>query len=226
MGAFLARQGRFLALAVLVVLAVSAVAYAAIPDENGVFTACINGTDGSIRIIDPSAGAECRGGENRVTWNKKGIEGPKGPTGATGLQGPRGAQGPTGPAGGPSGPQGEPGQPGPKGDTGAQGPAGPGALWIAYSDVFAYGSPGVTATKLRTGVYDVTFPRDVTTCGASVSNSYYVTGGINPNLAQPAPPNVLAVEQDISKPNTLVVGERSLSGELTDGPFTLAMLCS
>src|SRR5689334_4217023 len=119
MGAFLARQGRRLALAALVVLAASAAAYAAIPDGDGVFTACI-AADGSLRVIDPSAGGECRGGENRVSWNKKGIEGPKGPTGATGPQGPRGAVGPAGPAGGPPGPQGDPGPPGPKGDPGAQ----------------------------------------------------------------------------------------------------------
>src|SRR5690349_17556428 len=96
---FLARRGRRVVLAVVLVLGVSGgIAWASIPDADGVFTACISNADGSIRMIDPSAGQSCTGGENRVQWNKKGVEGPKGPTGATGPQGPRGAQGPAGPA--------------------------------------------------------------------------------------------------------------------------------
>src|SRR3954454_7070927 len=131
-GGALRRLGRrwtmAIAAAVGVVAVAAGVAYATIPDADGTFTACITNATGSIRMIDPSAGDTCTGGENRVAWNKKGIEGPKGPTGATGPQGPRGAQGPTGPAGGPPGPQGDPGPAGPqgpKGDTGAAGAQGP-----------------------------------------------------------------------------------------------------
>src|SRR5262249_31345390 len=106
MRALFARLSWRVVAAAVVVLAVSGgIAWASIPDENGVFTACISNATGAIRMIDPSAGQTCTGGENRVTWNKKGVEGPKGPTGATGPQGPRGAQGPAGPAGGPPGPQ-------------------------------------------------------------------------------------------------------------------------
>src|SRR3954447_22129201 len=127
MRALLVRRSRRVVLAALAVLAVSGgIAWAAIPDADGVFTACI-AADGSVRMIDPSldgTAGHCVGGENRVSWNKKGIEGPKGPTGATGPQGPRGAQGAPGPAGGPPGPQGETGPQGPKGDTGATGAKG------------------------------------------------------------------------------------------------------
>src|SRR3954469_21477301 len=147
MRALLVRRSRRVVLAALAVLAVSGgIAWAAIPDADGVFTACI-AADGSIRMIDPSldgTAGHCVGGENRVSWNKKGIEGPKGPAGATGAQGPRGAQGPPGPAGGPPGPQGETGPAGPKGDTGAAGAQGPAGGPGPKGDTGAQGATGAT----------------------------------------------------------------------------------
>ena len=125
------RSRRVVVVAAGLLVLTGGIAWASIPDADGVFTACI-ATDGSIRMIDPSldgTAGHCMGTENRVSWNKKGVEGPKGPTGATGPQGPRGAIGPAGPAGGPPGPQGDPGPAGPqgpKGDTGATGATGPG----------------------------------------------------------------------------------------------------
>jgi Collagen triple helix repeat (20 copies) len=148
MRAFVTRRGWRLLFATVAVLTVSGgIAWAAIPDENGVFTACISNADGSIRMIDPSqsgTAGTCTGTENRVSWNKKGIEGPKGPAGATGAQGPRGAQGAPGPAGGPPGPQGDTGPAGPKGDTGATGAQGPAGGPGPKGDTGATGAPGAT----------------------------------------------------------------------------------
>ena len=85
-------------------IAVGGIAYASIPDSNGVIHACYhvdgNGqinADGSIRLIDPGATAgkpnttECRSNEKTLDWNAQGpagATGPKGDTGATGPQGP------------------------------------------------------------------------------------------------------------------------------------------
>jgi hypothetical protein len=111
------------------------VAYAAIPDGNKVFTACMLKGVGTIRLIDPSLPAsnpmshcETRF-EKQVTWNGGGQPGPTGATGVAGPTGPRGAdgaRGPTGPAGptgarGPTGPTGADGIDGDRGPTGADG---------------------------------------------------------------------------------------------------------
>jgi hypothetical protein len=78
--------GLFLAL-------VGGVAYASIPDSNGVIHACRKNTDGSVRVIDTDLGQTCASGWTAFTWNQTG---PQGPTGATGAQGPAGADGVSG----------------------------------------------------------------------------------------------------------------------------------
>jgi uncharacterized membrane protein len=92
----------------IVALAVSAgvatLAYASIPDGNGVIHACygVNGhgqVDGnaSLRVIDPAStntnGQACKNNEKALDWSQTG------PTGATGPQGPQGPTGATGPQG-------------------------------------------------------------------------------------------------------------------------------
>jgi hypothetical protein len=67
-----------------------------------------------------SATATCARGENKITWN---VEGPQGPAGAAG---PQGVAGPAGPAG----PQGEPGVAGPAGPQGEPGPTGSGVKMV------------------------------------------------------------------------------------------------
>ena len=99
--------------AVVVGLTAGGVAYASIPDANGVIHGCYspNGaksTGGSpLKIID-SASASCSNGEQAITWNQKGPTGARGPTGANGTNGTNGtngkngvtgARGATGPAG-------------------------------------------------------------------------------------------------------------------------------
>jgi Collagen triple helix repeat (20 copies) len=97
------------------------VAYAAIPDSGGVIHGCYQKNVGNLRVIDPSAGDNCRPSEVPIDWSQTGPAGPQGPKGDTGATGPHGHKGDTGPAG----PQ------GPKGDTGATGPQGPAGSGLA-----------------------------------------------------------------------------------------------
>ena len=119
------------------------VAWATIPDDHGLYTACKLNATGTIRLIDPSGPtssllSRCTSHETRITWNQKGQKGDAGPTGAVGSQGPKGETGATGPAG----PQGDPGltgAPGANGDAGA--PGTPGAV----------GSPGLQGPAGQVG---------------------------------------------------------------------------
>jgi hypothetical protein len=84
--------------AVLVALASGAVAYAAIPDSNGVYTACKLNATGTIRLIDPAIGGgsllgRCSSLETRITWNEKGDQGVPGPKGDQGIPGAKGDPG-------------------------------------------------------------------------------------------------------------------------------------
>jgi hypothetical protein len=121
------RIGRFrlspaLAVAVtLLVLALGGVAYATIPDSNGVIHGCYD-SGGNVKVIDTDKTASCPKGYTALSWNQTGTQGPKGDTGPAG---------PTGPTG-PTGPKGDIG---PQGDPGPQGPAGP-----AGPDVWYYNS--------------------------------------------------------------------------------------
>ena len=126
------------------------VAWATIPADSGLYTACKLKATGTIRLIDPSGPSSsllsrCTSYETQITWNQKGLKGDPGLTGANGtsgvdgkdgLAGPKGADGtngvngnngPAGPKGdnGASGADGQPGAPGQDGQPGAQGQAGP-----------------------------------------------------------------------------------------------------
>jgi hypothetical protein len=83
------------------------VATGAIPDSGGAVHACYQKNEGSLRVIDTTAGQACRSSEKSLDWNQTGPAGPQGPKGDTGLQGPKGDTGPQGPQG-PQGAQGPP----------------------------------------------------------------------------------------------------------------------
>ena len=128
--------------------------------------------------------------------------------------------------------QGPKGDKGDKGTTGDTGPAGTGALWANVRSVgnTLSGSPGVSSTELRTGVYRITFPRDVTNCGVSLSAAAYVGLGIvGINAATIDPPNsshfFFSVFQDLGTANSMAVGVRDQTGAFAESPFTIAMLC-
>src|SRR4029077_4514409 len=79
------------------------IAYASIPDSGGTIHGCYASKDGTLRVVDPSAGQSCDPKhETALDWNAQGVQGPAGPagpTGAAGSQGPAGPTGPQGPAG-------------------------------------------------------------------------------------------------------------------------------
>ena len=64
----------------------------------------------------------------------------------------------------PKGAKGDPGAPGAPGAPGQQGPAGPGAQWATVNGAgtIVRQSGGITAAKVQTGGYAVTFPEEVT----------------------------------------------------------------
>jgi len=78
----------FTALGAAALLALAAgVAYATIPDGQGVIHACYKTNKGDLRVIDTGG---CAVGELPLSWNQIGPQGPVGP------QGPQGAPGETG----------------------------------------------------------------------------------------------------------------------------------
>lgn len=109
-----------LALPTAAVLGVGAAAgIAAVPAGDGTISACYAGPNGAsiggsvvapgaVRIVDPSLGADpkggtvasaCQAGETKVSWNETGPVGPTGPVGTQGAPGAAGATGAQGPAG-------------------------------------------------------------------------------------------------------------------------------
>jgi hypothetical protein len=81
------------ALVVLMLLLGAGIAYAAIPDDNGVIHGCYTNRGGILSVIDPSAGQHCSALQTPIDWNQQG------PKGDTGPQGPQGDPGPQGPPG-------------------------------------------------------------------------------------------------------------------------------
>src|SRR5579862_22663 len=70
------------------VLVAGGIAYAWIPDSNGVIHACYQKHSGELRVIDSWKG--CRHDEVPLSWNQSGPTGPAGATGASGATGPAG----------------------------------------------------------------------------------------------------------------------------------------
>jgi hypothetical protein len=72
----------------LAAIAAGSVAFAAIPDGNGVIHACYgkpgSPRPGAIRVIDPSKSEACSSLENPLDWNQQGAPGEKGEKGDAG----------------------------------------------------------------------------------------------------------------------------------------------
>jgi hypothetical protein len=61
------------------------VAYAAIPDESGVFHACYKTNGGQVRLVNSAN--DCNGSETATQWSQTGPQGPSGSRGPSGPQG-------------------------------------------------------------------------------------------------------------------------------------------
>src|SRR4051794_31456662 len=88
---------RVVLLVSLVAVLAAGVAYSAIPDGDGVYTACKLNATGTVRLIDPGVSGvlgHCNASlETQISWNQKGQPGAVGPTGPQGPPGPAGAAG-------------------------------------------------------------------------------------------------------------------------------------
>jgi len=87
------RKNSILAISATALLALAGVAYATIPDSQGVIHACYKTDNGQLRLVDTGS---CNPSELDISWNQTGPQGPVGPKGDAGAQG---IQGPPGPAG-------------------------------------------------------------------------------------------------------------------------------
>jgi hypothetical protein len=70
------------AVAAAALLVAAGVAYATIPDGNGVIHGCYAKSGGALRVIDASV-RNCPKSETALSWNVQGIQGPQGPPGLT-----------------------------------------------------------------------------------------------------------------------------------------------
>jgi hypothetical protein len=85
--------------AALLLLLAGSVAYASIPDSQGVIHACRKNNGGALRVIDTDARQTCTSNETALDWSQTGPQGPAGSAGPAGPAGPQGPEGPPGPAG-------------------------------------------------------------------------------------------------------------------------------
>src|SRR5262245_5967359 len=91
--------GRHVSMLTLVVgvgVAVGGIAYASIPDANGVIHGCYKSDNGVLRVFGKSKDfQQCNAGEKLLDWSQTGPTGPTGPSGAAGATGPTGETGPS-----------------------------------------------------------------------------------------------------------------------------------
>jgi hypothetical protein len=77
------------------------IAWASIPDSDGVIHGCYDKVSGKLRVADTEDGEPkgCANHETALTWNQQGLPGPPGPPGPEGPKGETGDTGPQGPPG-------------------------------------------------------------------------------------------------------------------------------
>ena len=96
--AFVSRSTKRIVCVGVLFAAAAGIAYAAIPDSQGVYTACMLNKVGTVRLIDPSLPASnpmshCTNVETKFTFNQQGQQGAPGLAGAPGKDGAPGADG-------------------------------------------------------------------------------------------------------------------------------------
>jgi hypothetical protein len=67
-------------------LAAGALAYATIPDTNGVVHGCYKVQQGALRVIDTEQGQTCLSIERSLVWSQTGQQGEQGPPGTSGWE--------------------------------------------------------------------------------------------------------------------------------------------
>jgi hypothetical protein len=157
-------------IALIVIIASSTTLGVAAAASSGLISACVNKSNGAVRIITPGATPNgdrngeneddrsprsCTKNETLLTWNSQGIPGPQGATGATGATGVNGAAGATGANGavgatGATGPTGATGATGVDGATGATGSSGPKGDSGATGATGPQGPSGANVTQVIT----------------------------------------------------------------------------
>jgi hypothetical protein len=96
--AFVSRSAKRIVCVGVLFAAAAGIAYAAIPDSQGVYTGCMLNKVGTVRLIDPSLPASnlmshCTNVETKFTFNQQGQQGAPGLRGAPGKDGAPGADG-------------------------------------------------------------------------------------------------------------------------------------
>jgi hypothetical protein len=209
----LTRRGSVSAGALLAVLVVAGVAYAAIPGSDGIIHSCYNaGTSpsGQLRVIDPSTGGKCAKNEKALDFSQQGPKGDKGDACLSTDPACRGDQGPTGPTG-------------PTGPDGADGADGASPMWAVHDGdrmELVRGSHAVAFKRSGTtphGFYLVTFDRDITQC------VFVGTAGAA-HFGNPAGYNV-TVGASAGLNTDVLVATRSDFNTLADTSFHLAVFC-
>ncbi len=188
----MSRRGlRVTGVAAAVIVFAGVVAYASIPDANGVIHGCYKKSGGTLRVID-SAVERCGASETPLNWNQTGPQGPQGPQGVTGPAGPQGPEGPPGPQG-QEGPQGPPGQPGQLTAHSGSGLASiPCNFVTETSPVHTVAFTKATATsRLRIGYFDVAYIRPDPS-----EPRPWVEVKIDGNIITPAPIRMRFLPQD------------------------------
>jgi len=198
------------------------IAYATIP-SGGLINGCYQKSSGALRVIGTNptvGGGACSPGEQALSWSQGGPTGPTGATGATGATGTTGATGPTG-ATGETGATGATGETGPTGATGPQGVAGPGGSTETAAVTQAgllEGGSALSASRVGTGFYTVTFSHAVGNCMAVASAGAWHGGAFtNETIGTTIVPSV---------GNTVTVSFNENGGHPTDTDFQLILACT
>lgn len=120
--------------------------------------ACVTNLYGTLNLTTKSA--TCPDGQQKVSWNVRGLRGPRGAKGAPGPTGPKGQPGKSGQAGqaGATGPSGSPGQNGQGGSPGATGGAGATGVTGTAGATGSTGGTGSTGATGLTGATGITGP--------------------------------------------------------------------
>ena len=154
----------------------ASLAYAALPDSSGNYTACVLKNVGTVRLVDTAKqglAGHCSSYETQISWQAVGRTGATGPTGRTGLTGALGPIGPIGPVGpkGAAGVAGPAGPAGPKGASGAAGAAGPAGATGAPGAAGATGATGATGARGPAGASGYEVQSSTTTLAANYAIS-------------------------------------------------------